>query len=69
MQMPEEESENDFRLESTIMKEEPIVQSTLNVSLKVFLYNFQNQAPTNQSSYVMLALINISALFLILLLY
>ena len=36
------------------MKEELIVQSTLNVSLKVILYSFQNQVPTNQSSYVML---------------
>ena len=52
MQMPESESESDLCLESTIMKEEPIIQSTMNVSLKVILYSFQNQAPTNQSPYV-----------------
>ena len=54
-QMPEVKSESDLRLESTIMKEERIIQSTMNVSLKIMLYiNFQNQAPTNQTYYVML---------------
>ena len=66
MQVPESKSESDLRLESPILKEETIIQSTMNVSLKVILYNFQNRVPTNQSSYVMLALINIPALFLIL---
>ena len=54
MQIPESKSESDLRLESTVMKEGPVIQSTLNVSLKVILYIFQIQAPTNQSSYVML---------------